>query len=180
MRWIILASAFLFASVAEAQQFVVVNKMPVTVVNRCGPVKAVVQAITTTYRQPRGHTHSHVHVAADGTRTTHTWDHQENSGHTCTALVVRNGRIERCGAAQYVQDHSPRLVTMTRMNPDAVNVVESPRVPTGMYERLFAPTAPAAVQSIPAKTALTTFPTELFGGGCANGNCSAVSTLRRR
>ncbi len=61
---------------------------------------------TVTTRSPQGHTHS---CPRCGT----TWDHASNPGHNCP----------KCGTAQYVQDSSPRPVTVfTRTYTPAVAV----------------------------------------------------------
>lgn len=92
VRILFALAAFLITSVAEAQQFTIVNKMPVRVVNRCESVKT----ITTNYRQPVG---SHTHTCP---RCGTTWDHASNPGHNCP----------NCGTAQYVQDRVPRMVAV--------------------------------------------------------------------
>ncbi len=127
MKWIALTLAFLVASAVQAQ-FVVVNKMPhraITVANHCGPVKTVVHAIT--HRAPIGHTHT----CANG----HTWDHSVTAGHNCPI----------CGQAQYIQDRSPRMVT----------VVSSP--------------SPARAAQPQYHEVMQLFQAS---GGCASGNCS--------
>jgi hypothetical protein len=145
VRSILVAAAFFTAAAISAQQFVVVNKMPPV-----AKATAVVTTIQTTYRQAHGHTHTD----AAG----HSWDHQSNPGHVCNALVVRNGQIVRCGLPQYVQDRSPRSVTVTR-------VVSVPQAST-------------AVQAIPVQSPRVQSFDMLFGtgGGCPNGNCA---NLRR-
>ena len=108
---------------AQAQDFVVTNKMPAfTVVNRCEdccdpfamtkkmaeakarpfiianlvPVKTITQVITTT-RAPQGHTHT---CPKCGT----TWDHASNPSHNCP----------NCGTPQYVVDRGYRPVTVRK------------------------------------------------------------------
>ncbi len=67
------------------------------------------QQVTVTTRAPQGHTHS---CPRCGT----TWDHASNPGHNCP----------KCGAAQYVQDSSPRPVTVfTRTYTPTVTVAKS-------------------------------------------------------
>lgn len=72
-----------------------------------------VTRIETTYRSPSGHTHS--------PGCGHVFDHLSTAGHSCPALVVRNGRVETCGAVQFYQDQSPRMVTITRAVKVQVN-----------------------------------------------------------
>ncbi len=75
------------------------------VTNKCKPaavtVTSRVATTTTTYRQPRGHTHT----CANG----HTWDHDANPTHTCRV----------CGLSQFVVDGGPRMVTVVGPAPTA-------------------------------------------------------------
>jgi len=138
IRSILVAAAFFMVASISAQQFVVVNKMP--------PAIKVTTKVTTTtktvvtYRSPMGHTHT----CANG----HTWDHAANPSHVCRF----------CGTSQYVQDRSPRPVTVTRV----VSV----------------PASSTAVQGVPVQSPRVQSFDMLFGtgGGCPNGNCA---NLRR-
>lgn len=98
--------------------------------------KTTTQTVFAT-RAPRGHTHT----CANG----HTWDHDANPTHKC----------QYCGAVQYVQDRSPRPVTVTR------TVVNAP---------VQSAPAPRAVQ----QTAAFYFLPRLSAGGCANGQCAVA------
>lgn len=127
MKWLALASAFLLASTTQAQ-FVVVNKMPkFEVVNHC-PAPAVIRIPALTTRAPVG---SHTHTCANG----HTWDHVANPTHTC----------QFCGLTQYVQDRSPRMVTVRTTS----STVAAPRTAPQQYHEVM----------------------QMFQGGCPSGNC---------
>lgn len=122
----------------------------------------VVDQIVTTLRAPNGHTHTCANK--------HTWDHKENSGHVCTAPVMRNGKIEQCGLTATIQDSPKKMVTMVR----AVRSAES--------------TAPAAVIATREITRATPvnfveqyiMPARVgsASSACANGQCSTVTRWR--
>lgn len=138
------------------------NKMPCVVVNRMPahlPMPARVGTVTRlveTYYETSGHTHT----CANG----HTWDHFHNPTHTCTALVVRDGKFEPCGATppinsrgNYVADPTtPRkmgvMTTMVRVPiTEAGPIIESPPV-----------------------TRSVRVPVRLPQANCPNGNCPYV------
>lgn len=86
--------------------------------------KKVVNTTQTVWstRQPIGHTHT----CANG----HTWDHQANSGHTC--LI--------CGLSQYVQDSSPRMVTVrTSSNVPTYYYPQTTYLPQYTYTQGYTP-----------------------------------------
>lgn len=91
-----------------------------------------------THRQPMGHTHTCVNG--------HTWDHAMTAGHNCPI----------CGAAQYVQDRTPRMVTVRTTTTRVVPVTTQATLPIAVPGR-----------------ATTQYPANPFqsGGGCASGNC---------
>lgn len=93
-------------------------------------------------RSPQGHTHT----CPNG----HTWDHSATPGHNCPI----------CGSAQFVQDRSPRMVTVMRTVK-----VETPEVAYASVPQ----TAPAI--AAPAQTYLSPVIYKARGG-CANGSCS--------
>lgn len=173
------AAAALFVSViraAEPPAFVVRNRVnEFAVVNRCPPcslcdvcqcqacecnllakrlaeAKAkpfkMVQTVTTTTRAPVGHTHT---CARCGT----TWDHASNAGHTCP----------NCGASQYVQDRFARPVTVKTVSVKAEPVKVQQTVKTQQTVREL----PVIFQSLGSSVS---------AGGCANGQCSTVTTSR--
>ncbi len=98
--------------------------------------KTTTQTVFAT-RAPIGHTHTCVNG--------HTWDHQANPSHKC----------QYCGAVQYVQDRSPRPVTVTR-----TVVVDAP-----------APSALPPARAVQQNTSFYILPRS-SAGGCANGQCA--------
>lgn len=88
-------------------------------------------------RAARGHTHT----CANG----HTWDHAANPTHQC----------QFCGQNQYVQDRSPRPVTIRTVATDATL-----RPSTAAY-------------AAPQTTSFYSLPRA--SAGCANGSCATIS-----
>lgn len=132
------------------------------------PADVYDDVLTTATRAPIGHTHT----CANG----HTWDHSANPGHQC----------QTCGQSQFVQDRTPRPVTVTVRQRIRRSVVTSipldPDPPPIIRAASF---TPAFVQ--PNKISVTvTAPSQSYspsasGGGCSNGQCqSAMMTPTRR
>lgn len=90
------------------------------------PVAQAVSQTVTSWRSPVGHTHT-------CPRCGDTWDHAKNTGHTC----------QECGAQQFTQDRSPRMVPVK---------VRSVAVPVQ--------SAPAVTYTLPGSSS-----------GCVGGNC---------
>jgi hypothetical protein len=117
---------------------------------------ATVTKMQTFTRAPIGHTHTD--------RNGHTWDHTANPGHVC----------QFCGATQYVQDRSPRMVTIQR---EVQVKVAAPPVQE--------PTSPPVKQFLTTRTASVPV-TTIFQGysvsssNCANGQCGYPQAGRRQ
>lgn len=110
--------------VAGTEPLQVINRMPLTVVNRTATVAAIV---------PRGEMHAH----------------------TCPY----------CGTS-WAHDHSSYGKVADHTCPNCKKVLPYP-----WTQQTYKAAAP--------KPTVQSFPTELFGGGCPNGNCPNV-TVRRR
>ena len=123
----------------------------------------IVEQIVTAYRQPETHTHTCANK--------HTWDHRENDGHVCTAWVERNGKIERCGLTQTVQDSRKQTVTMTRKVASTVANAESAKAEVPSLVRQIETRPVSFVESY-------VMPARVGSGasGCANGQCSYPQT----
>ncbi len=111
-------------------------------------VATVITKTVVTTRSPVGHTHTD--------RNGHTWDHAANPTHTC----------QFCGATQYVQDTSPRPVTV--MRKVQVTVPETPPVP------------PASPVLRTTTVATPVYALPQASSACANGQCSTISKGRFR
>jgi len=124
----------------------------------------VFEQIVTSYRQPTTHTHTCANK--------HSWDHKENSGHVCTALVMRNGKIEQCGLVSTVQDSPRKMVTMTRKIRSLEENVASAKVEVPSLIRQIETTPVNYVQQyiMPSHTASSL--------ACANGQCSTITRWR--
>lgn len=139
------------------------DPMPIVaraVTDDCDDMAGCSEVLAVSYRAPIGHTHT----CASG----HTWDHSANPGHTC----------QTCGLSQYVQDKSPRPVTViTRQRVrQSVSLVTTGRRaefdPTGdPLPIVHRQTYPAYV--VPTVQSYQNQSFESFSGGCANGQCSS-------
>lgn len=127
---------------------------------------------TVSSRAPIGHTHT----CANG----HTWDHQANAGHTC----------QTCGLSQYVQDRTPRRVTIVnrqrvlRLNRPNVEVPDPPSVQGFTKAAPFAPPPVAFVQpeqrvALPVTYAAPVYSYSVGGCNSATGSCNAATYERR-
>ncbi len=173
MRWIttlLFAVTPLVVSVSRADQFVVRNRVAETtsvqefrVTNHCPLTRLVTRTRTVLgLRAPVGHTHT----CGNG----HTWDHQATSGHSCP----------HCGQSQYVQDRSPRMVTVARtvQFTEQVPVVAVTPAPQPAPARPVVVNASVGTSYDSLRALGVTFATG--AGGCANGQCSTVSRGRLR
>lgn len=165
--------------------------------SNCGCVPAATYRTVreVTYRSPIGHTHT----CARG----HSWDHDANPTHVCR-VTLPNGQT--CGLSQYVQDPTPRMVSVVTerkvrvsiTNPDnIVRVSHSVPDPAPLASedggRVIYETGPILAGptpvTVPLRPVPQTFhvqptiyaapyaaPTFFSSGGCANGNCSNGSS----
>lgn len=129
----------------------------------CANAKAAPRLEThLTTRSPVGHTHT---CPRCGT----TWDHAANPGHNCP----------NCGTSQYVQDRSPRAVTVK-----AVREVAQPASPPLESRGYSVPWMQATERQVYRQPQHGEPPLVISvgcsasSGGCASGNCGTTTTRR--